>query len=401
MGRLAFRVGVLAALVATALLATPALAQSGLPPEVVASIRGAALASRQLAARESAIAQGLGNPHLAATMQRKTRQRADAALTSAVVAIIAANRGLAGAVISTAVAEAPESRNSIMAGVAASFPTLAVARGAPAQAPLFTLPGRAPGPAPLYAAPGPAPVFAPRAPAPIGVAPPAAFDEGPVAVEEEEIIDPLEWVNRGIFVFNDTLDTLVLRPVAVVYGYIAPERVKQSVRNFFNNLNSPVLLANDLLQLTFNDAFVTTSRFVINSTIGVLGLFEVAEDFGLEAHNADFGQTLHSYGVGQGLYVMIPIFGPSTARDAGGRLVDSLFQPLNYIVGTGVGLALSGSEGVAKREALVDALDDLKAGSLDFYAAMRAAYYQDRATELRKGRVDSAATIDSLFEGVE
>ncbi|MEE8545063.1 MAG: VacJ family lipoprotein [Alphaproteobacteria bacterium] len=389
MGRLAYHVGALAALVATALLAAPALAQSGLPPNVAASIRGAVQASRQLAARETALAQSLGNPQLAATMAHKARQRADAALTSAVVSIIAANRGLANAVISTAVAESPESRNSILAGVAASFPTLAAVPAVAMPAPLFT-------------APGPTPVFAPPAPAPLGrAAPPTGFAAEPRGVAQEEIIDPLEWLNRGIFVFNDTLDTLVLRPVAVIYGFIAPERVKESVRNFFANLNSPVLLANDLLQLTFGDAAVTTGRFAINTTIGVLGLFEVAEDFGLEAHHADFGQTMFSYGVGQGLYVMIPIFGPSTARDALGRLVDSVFQPTNYIVGTEVGLALSGANGLSKRESLIDALDDLRAGSLDFYAAVRAAYYQDRATELGKGQVDTAATIDSLFEDVE
>lgn len=389
MGRLAYHVGALVALVATALLAAPALAQSGLPPNVAASIRGAVQASRQLAAREIALAQSLGNPQLAATMAHKARQRADAALTSAVVSIIAANRGLANAVISTAVAESPESRNSILAGVAASFPTLAAVPAVAMPAPLFT-------------APGPTPVFAPPAPAPLGrAAPPTGFAEEPRGVAQEEIIDPLEWLNRGIFVFNDTLDTLVLRPVAVIYGFITPERVKESVRNFFANLNSPVLLANDLLQLTFGDAAVTTGRFAINTTIGVLGLFEVAEDFGLEAHHADFGQTMFSYGVGQGLYVMIPIFGPSTARDALGRLVDSVFQPTNYIVGSGVGLALSGANGLSKRESLIDALDDLRAGSLDFYAALRAAYYQDRATELGKGQVDTAATIDSLFEDVE
>ncbi|MCZ6524707.1 MAG: VacJ family lipoprotein [Alphaproteobacteria bacterium] len=389
MGRLAYHVGALVALVATALLAAPALAQSGLPPNVAASIRGAVQASRQLAARETALAQSLGNPQLAATMAHKARQRADAALTSAVVSIIAANRGLANAVISTAVAESPESRNSILAGVAASFPTLAAVPAVAMPAPLFT-------------APGPTPVFAPPAPAPLGrAAPPTGFAEEPRGVGQEEIIDPLEWLNRGIFVVNDTLDTLVLRPVAVIYGFITPERVKESVRNFFANLNSPVLLANDLLQLTFGDAAVTTGRFAINTTIGVLGLFEVAEDFGLEAHHADFGQTMFSYGVGQGLYVMIPIFGPSTARDAIGRLVDSVFQPTNYIVGSGVGLALSGANGLSKRESLIDALDDLRAGSLDFYAALRAAYYQDRATELGKGQVDTAATIDSLFEDVE
>ena len=378
MHRLARKLGALAAIAAVALLAMPSQAQTGLPPELLASVRSAVKASRELTAREVAIAQSLGNPQLTATALRKARRRADAALTSTVVAIIASNVALADAVVEAAAAEAPDSRGSIMAGVAASFPFLAGRYATTPQTGLL-----------------------PPPPAPVGrAAPPPAAAE-PARPVKEEIVDPLEQVNRGIFFFNTTLDTLVLRPVAVIYGFIMPELVKRSVHNFFANLSTPVLLANDLLHLTFDDAAVTSGRFLINSTIGVLGLFEVAEDFGLEAHHADFGQTLYSYGLGQGLYVMLPVFGPSTARDAIGKAVDGLFQPANYLLDVDVLLALTGSEGVATRESLLVALENLREGSIDYYAAVRGAFYQDRATELRKGRADTAAMIDDLFSEID
>ena len=247
--------------------------------------------------------------------------------------------------------------------------------------------------------PGPRP--APPAPAPVGAAPRPPAEVVPTDSLPEEVVDPIESFNRGIFFFNDMLDTLVLRPVAVVYGFILPEVAKRAVRNFFANLSSPILLGNDLLQFTFNDAAVTTGRFVINSTLGVAGLFEVAEDFGLEAHHADFGQTLHSYGVGQGFYVMLPLFGPATARDAVGLAVDGFLTPITYLLDFPVLLGLAVGEGISRRESLIEALDDLRETSLDYYAAVRGAYYQDRAVELRKGREEDADLTDSLFEDIE
>jgi phospholipid-binding lipoprotein MlaA len=378
MHHLASRLAVLAVIAFLPLLG--ARAQTALPPDLLASIRQQVQASRAMAAREAALANGLGNPQLAQTMARKAQRRADTALTSAVVSIIAANRNLAGAVVDAAVAEAPESRNAIVAGVTASFPTLRDRLG-PTTPVGFTP--------------------APPAPRPIGRPPPSPAP-APTPGLPEEVVDPLEPVNRVIFAVNDVLDTLVFRPVAVIYGYVTPDLVKESVNNFFANLNAPVILANDLLQGTFDDAGVTTARFLINSTVGLAGFFEVAEDFGFPAHYADFGQTLHSYGVGQGLYVMIPLLGPSTARDAVGSLVDTFFQPANYILETPLDLGFALVEGVAERETLIVALDDLRENSIDFYAALRGAYYQDRATELRKGRSEGASEqIDALFEDLE
>jgi phospholipid-binding lipoprotein MlaA len=373
----ASRLAVLAVVLAVPLLG--ARAQTSLPPNILAEIRQQAQASRAMAAREAALASGLGNPQLAQTMARKAQRRADTALTSAVVSIIATNRHLAAAVVDAAVAEAPESRQSILAGVAQSFPRLGSQAGPTQVSVPFTAP----------------------VPEPIGRPPPSfAVAQGPSL--PEPVIDPLEPINRAIFDFNDVVDTLIFRPVAAVYGFIAPELVKRSVRNFFANLNAPVILANDLLQLTFEDAGVTTARFAINTTIGMLGFFEVASDFGLPPHHADFGQTLHSYGIGQGLFVMVPLAGPSTARDALGSLVDTLFQPANYILETPQDFGLALVEGISRREGLIVALDDFRENSIDLYAALRGAYYQDRATELRKGRAEGAsAQIDALFDDLQ
>ena len=377
----ASRLAVLAIVAAVPLLG--ARAQTALPPNILAEIRQQAQSSRAMAAREAALANSLGNPQLAQTMARKAQRRADTALTSAVVSIIATNRHLAAVVIDAAVAEAPESRQSIIAGVAASFPSL---RGQVGPVPVAAPFSRA---------------FAVPAPEPLG-RPPPSFAPAPGPGLPEQVIDPLEPINRAIFDFNDVVDTLIFRPVAAVYGFIAPDLVKRSVRNFFANLNAPVILANDLLQLTFEDAGITTARFAINTTVGLLGFFEVASDFGLPPHHADFGQTLHSYGVGQGLFVMVPLLGPSTARDAIGSLVDTLFQPANYFLETPQDLGLALVEGISRRESLIVALDDLRENSIDFYAALRGAYYQDRATELRKGRAEGAsAQIDALFDDLQ
>lgn len=377
----AARLAVLAMIVAVPLVG--ARAQTALPPNILAEIRQQAQSSRAMAAREAALANSLGNPHLAQTMARKAQRRADTALTSAVVSIIATNRHLAAAVVDAAVAEAPESRQSIIAGVAASFPSLRGQVGPTLVAAPFSR------------------AFAVPTPEPLG-RPPPSFAPAPGPGLPEQVIDPLEPINRAIFDFNDVVDTLIFRPVAAVYGFVAPDLVKRSVRNFFANLNAPVILANDLLQLTFEDAGVTTARFAINTTVGLLGFFEVASDFGLPPHHADFGQTLHSYGVGQGLFVMVPLLGPSTARDAIGSLVDTLFQPANYILETPQDLGLALVEGISRRESLIVALDDLRENSIDFYAALRGAYYQDRATELRKGRSEGAsAQIDALFDDLQ
>ncbi len=217
----------------------------------------------------------------------------------------------------------------------------------------------------------------------------------------ERIYDPFESVNRGIFFVNDVLDTFLFRPLAVGYRFVTTEGIRRSMRNFFRNLDSPVVLANDLLQLEIGDAGVTTTRCVINSTVGLLGLFEMAEDFGYAPHHADFGQTLHSYGAQPGAYLVLPILGPSTARDGVGIAVDLIFDPLFWLLDPLPNLGIAAADGMTIRETLIEPLDDLKASSVDFYSALRSAYFQNRAVELRKGRPADTSELDDLFESME
>ena len=188
---------------------------------------------------------------------------------------------------------------------------------------------------------------------------------------------------------------------------MTPDPVIEAIRNFFANLQSPVIFANDLLQLSLDDAATTFGRFGVNSTIGLLGFFDPATGMGLEAHNADFGQTLHTYGAGAGPYIVLPILGPSTTRDGIGLIVDVLFQPLSYLLTTEQSLGLLGVKGIVRREELLEPLDELRASSIDYYSALRSAYYQRRAIELGKG-VASAETaaatqqeVDRLFDEAE
>jgi phospholipid-binding lipoprotein MlaA len=224
--------------------------------------------------------------------------------------------------------------------------------------------------------------------------PPPATDTLP-----EQIYDPFEGMNRGIFAFNDVFDRFLLRPIAWTYGKVLPDRAKTSVRNFFRNLGSPVRFANDGLQGTMGDAGNTFMRFLINTTVGVGGLFEVAEDWGFPYKPSDFSTTMHDYGVNAGPYLIIPFFGPSNMRDAAGIVVDSAMNPLGWLTDTTVNGAVLGGRVVSTREHLIEPLDDLRKGSIDYYAALRSAYYQDRATELRKG-VPSLhyETLDKEFD---
>ena len=227
------------------------------------------------------------------------------------------------------------------------------------------------------------------------------MDDDLSALGIEAISDPIEPVNRVIFAFNDAVDIMIFRPVAAIYGFVAPDVVKSAVRRVFDNLNQPVVFANDLLQLDIVDAGVAASRFAINSTAGVLGIFDVAQAVGLEPHQADFGQTLHSYGLGAGPYIVLPLLGPNTARDAVGNGVDIFLQPLTYILEPEVNLAISGTKAIVQRETLLKPLDDLRASSVDYYAALRAAYYQNRSVGLRKGREGDSGAVDALFDQAE
>ncbi|CAN0428279.1 unnamed protein product, partial [Discosporangium mesarthrocarpum] len=213
--------------------------------------------------------------------------------------------------------------------------------------------------------------------------------------------DPLEGFNRAMFSFNDFLDSYLLTPIARAYRFVMPEPIRAMGRNFFENLNEPVVVANNLLQGEFSDAGVAVGRFVVNSTAGLLGFFEVAEQLDLEQETADFGQTLHTYGVGSGPFLMLPFFGPSTIRDTVGTGVDTFFNPIAYLLDFETRMYLKASEIVVKREELLDPTDELRKGSIDFYASVRSAWQQNRAEELRKGEPPPVENLDRLFEDVK
>jgi len=224
-------------------------------------------------------------------------------------------------------------------------------------------------------------------------APPA----GTAAAAADEINDPIEGVNRFVFAINQAGDKLVLRPAAELYRFAVPRVGRDMVRNFLDNLESPVILANDLLQGEFERAVTTSSRFVINTTLGFAGVADPATNMGFVRHEEDFGQTLGTYGVQPGPYLMLPIFGPSTLRDAGGRVVDHFLDPVNnYAHNTDrdyLTLVRSGMSAVDSRERAIETLDDIERNSIDFYATVRSLYLQRRAAQVRNGE-DSGAFPD-------
>jgi phospholipid-binding lipoprotein MlaA len=200
--------------------------------------------------------------------------------------------------------------------------------------------------------------------------------------------DPYEATNRAIFDFNLSIDRTFLKPTAERYQTYVPETVRDSVRSTLDNLHAPVVVANDLLQAEPGRAGTMTGRFLINSTLGLGGLFDVATRFGIEAHDEDFGQTLGVWGVGDGPYLMLPLLGPSNPRDAAGRGVDVALDPVTYIkfkrhvMWEGVRMYLNI---VDTRSRSLETLDGIERNSIDFYATVRSLYRQNRAYQIRNG----------------
>lgn len=199
-----------------------------------------------------------------------------------------------------------------------------------------------------------------------------------------DIDDPLEGVNRAIFWFNNNADRYVLGPISAAYGYVTPDVVKHGIRNFLANVREPVVFVNKFLQFDMEDTALSLGRFLINSTLGLGGLIDLASDIGLEPQRADFGQTLYLYGVGSGPYLMLPFSGPATLRDAVAQRVDGLLDPSSYLLSFPTSLFGSGGRALVKREALGDQLDDLRANAIDFYSLVRSLYVQNRMSFLRE-----------------
>ena len=211
---------------------------------------------------------------------------------------------------------------------------------------------------------------------------------GTTMTDTGDVYDPFEKENRALFDVSIQLDRAAIRPVAVAYRDVIPSGVRDSIRNFLNNLNSPIVFANDVLQGDVDRAGTTLIRLGVNTTVGIGGLFDPATGFGYQRHTNDFGETLGTYGLGEGPYLFIPLLGPSNARDLTGFGVDFLFDPFTYYPlrenfwwQTG----RTALDDIDLRARNIETLDEVEKTSLDFYASVRSLYHQAREAQIRHG----------------
>lgn len=209
-----------------------------------------------------------------------------------------------------------------------------------------------------------------------------------------EFNDPYEGANRNIHEFNKAVDKAVYRPVSLAYGAVVPQPVRQGVVNLSETIDLPRRVVNDALQGNASDALHNTFRFGVNITFGILGLVDVATALGIEERDSDFGETLHVWGVGEGAYVAVPFFGPSTQRDLAGDVVDLVTNPLSYVLtppGSYVGPAATVGENADYRYTFNDSINDILYNSADSYAQSRVIYLNSRRFEL--GQPPSGAAV--------
>jgi phospholipid-binding lipoprotein MlaA len=204
---------------------------------------------------------------------------------------------------------------------------------------------------------------------------------------ERDPRDPFERFNRSMYRFNDTLDRNVARPVARGYVKITPAPVRTGIGNFFRNLNSVTVIVNDVLQLKPKEFFSETARLLVNSTIGIGGLFDPATQIGLPAGDEDFGQTLGRWGVNSGPYVVLPALGPSSVRDTVGLVGDQFTDPKYYLVeDMWVSAGLTVMALIDTRAGLLGT-DHVLQEAFDPYVFMRNAYLQLRERQVQDGAV--------------
>jgi phospholipid-binding lipoprotein MlaA len=204
--------------------------------------------------------------------------------------------------------------------------------------------------------------------------------------DTSSVSDPFENVNRAIYSFNSFLDKILIKPIAKGYRFVVPDLARRGVRNVLTNLSEPLTLINSALQGDKQNGFEAFWRFTINSTYGIGGIFDVAKDAGLEHRKEDFGQTAGVYGAGQGVYLMLPILGPSNGRDAFGKVVDIFTDPFDYILTDEATFVRSGVNGIDAREGALSLVDQINRTSLDPYATIRSLYTQKRWDEIRNGK---------------
>ena len=228
--------------------------------------------------------------------------------------------------------------------------------------------------------------------------PPPASDPDAVA-DFKQTNDPLEPTNRFFYQVNDGLDTYILRPVAVAYRYI-PGGIRRPIHNVLANISSPVIFANDVMQTKPRRAGDTMMRFLINTTAGVGGLFDVASEVGYPQHDTDFGVTLALWGAGDGPFLFLPVLGPSNPRDATGFAGNAVLDPFTWASFGGVNAfrwSKYGLGAVDARERLIDPVDSVKKTALDPYATFRSLYRQNRQSQIDETRSDDRTTVPAWF----
>jgi phospholipid-binding lipoprotein MlaA len=216
--------------------------------------------------------------------------------------------------------------------------------------------------------------------------------------EFEEMNDPLEPANRSVFDFNMALDRAIMKPVASFYSENVGDGIRRGVHNTLNNLRSPYIFSNDILQGHPRMAADTLGRFMINSTFGLLGIFDVAgADGGPKYHDNDLGTTLAVWGLPEGPYVMLPFFGPSNPREIAARTAD-WFSPdptgiALHAVSSGLGPTRTATDMVDSRTQMLEPMDDIERNSIDLYAAVRSLYRQQRASQAARKQISESESL--------
>ena len=215
--------------------------------------------------------------------------------------------------------------------------------------------------------------------------------------DDVTISDPLEGMNRFFFDINQRLDRNAAKPAATVYKDTVPSSVRTSFHNVLDNLGGPVTVANDLLQAQFENAGIAAGRFVINTTLGVGGIFDVATDWGMPSRSRDFGETMGTYGVPPGPYLVLPFRGSTDVRDFAGNFVDGYVSPLRYVRYDGrnyVGLMKSTVGSMENRATNLVTYRDIERASVDYYATLRTLYLERRARLIEDRSVRTAGLPD-------
>lgn len=222
---------------------------------------------------------------------------------------------------------------------------------------------------------------------PVFAAPPSLDDDDDYLDSVARVVpDPLEPWNRAMFTFNDAVIDYVARPAYKGYAYVTPRFMRTGIKNFFHNLAFPVRFTNNLLQGRGKAAGVEMSRFVLNTTAGLGGLFDVAKHKKpiVPVEDEDMGQTFGVWGIGEGFYIVWPLFGPSTLRDSAGMVGDYFLDPVTYVEPFGLSLGISATRTFNELDDVLDLYDDLRRAAIEPYSSVRDAYVQYRRAKIAK-----------------